>query len=114
MMVSLDQTAKAGFLIRLDSPSGASYRHEIRELVHLAIDRGEKRIVVDCELWGDLDLVKLSLLLRCADQCATSNVRFELANVSNTARGSIDTLHLSARLGVPTVALAEAAASNVA
>src|SRR5262245_12488963 len=98
----ISQLDEAGIRIRLESQPCASYRHELRRSVVGAIERGEKRIVIDCDEWRQLDLVMLSALVGLAVRCAEQGVLFELTSLDPDLQSRIEALRLSSRLGLGT------------
>ncbi len=73
---------------------------ELRADVRHALDRGENRILVDCEGWSEFDLPTLSSLVHCASACRTSGASFEVSNLSGKIMADVRALRLGERLGL--------------
>jgi hypothetical protein len=100
MLVNPQQQAATSYRIQLQSNASQEYRRELRHGVATALSQGQRRIVVDCESWSDLDLVLLSALVNCAKACSEFGAFFELQNLRSDLRSRIDALHLADRLGL--------------
>lgn len=100
MIATNYETTPSAFRIRLQSNSGTDYRRELRDGVGTALDQGERRIVVDCSSWLELDLIVLSALVYCAKACDEQGAVFELESLRPDLWSRIDALRLGARLGL--------------
>jgi anti-anti-sigma regulatory factor len=101
LLVSLSVRAERQFVLTTDPrPS----RHEVIQAVEAAVAKGGHRIVLDCSNWPDVDLLVLSALLRCAEECARSRAEFELINVRADISERIRTLGVAHRLRLTSLA----------
>src|SRR5262245_22527293 len=92
------QTTVAHFEI----PGRLSTRHarELRSRVRRALAQGERRFVVDCHAWQELDFAMLSSLIQCAAECREHGATFEVASLSSGLAADVRALQLHERLGL--------------
>jgi hypothetical protein len=88
------------FRIALEAHPNQSYRRELLVRVADALSRGDRRVVVDCSAWSQLDLIVLSALVSCARRCNDGGAEFELENLDEAMRSRIRALSLGDRLGL--------------
>lgn len=100
MIATNFEATRTAFRIRLRVGPGLAYRRELRAGIGKAVDQGERKIVVDCSSWQELDLILLSALVDCAAVCDERGVSFELEHLAEDLRSRIDALRLSERLGL--------------
>jgi hypothetical protein len=72
-------------------------RRRLRRLVGDALQRGERRIIVDCQSWLQPDVVLLATLVRCANLSAENGACLELANLDQSMRHALCELNLAKR-----------------
>ena len=84
----------------LDPESSDDYPRSLRDDVVRALGEGERRVVIDCRDWRQLDLRVLSALVRCARACCELDAGLELINLRDHLRADLRELRLDARLGV--------------
>ena len=99
-MIALSALAGSTYRIELRSSPDASYRRQLRTEVEGALERGDRRVVVNCATWLQLDLIVLSALVNCAKACDEEGAEFELENLDATMRSRIVALSLGHRLGL--------------
>ena len=75
-------------------------RRTLHEEVRTALALGCEQIVIDCAGWLELDLPLLSVLVRCARDCAANGATLEIANLGQNIRADIEALRLGGRLGL--------------
>jgi anti-anti-sigma regulatory factor len=81
--------------------TGTSFHaRDLRSQVRQALQDGGLDLVVDCEGWNQFDLGTLSSLIQCAAACREHGASFELANMSNEIRETVQDLQLAGRLGL--------------
>lgn len=97
-MIATSQTTATTFRIELERQPTQSYRRELPLRVSDALRRGDRRVVVDCSAWSQLDLIVLSALVSCARRCDEEGAEFELENLDGTMRTRILALSLGERL----------------
>jgi anti-anti-sigma regulatory factor len=85
---------------RLAIPARVAYAKELRSRVTQALDDGERRLVVDCQAWDELDVPTLSSLVQCASACRAIGASFEVTNLSTQIRADVRSLQLENRLGL--------------
>jgi anti-anti-sigma regulatory factor len=84
----------------LDPESSIDYPRSLRDDVVRALGHGERRVVIDCREWRQLDLRVLSALVRCARACCELGAGLELINLRDHLRADLRELRLDSRLGV--------------
>jgi anti-anti-sigma regulatory factor len=94
------QSAASGYRVELTPAKSRAYPKDVQHGVKSALDRGERRIVVDCAAWSEMDLALLAALVGCARVCDREGAEFDLANLRSDMRSMIDALRLSGRLGL--------------
>lgn len=90
------------YRLRVERPASAQYRRELPQTVVEALQRGDRRVIVDCATWSQLDLIVLSALVNCARVCCDAGAEFELENLECTMRSRIVALGLAERLRLHT------------
>lgn len=88
------------FRITLEGHPDQAYRRELPLRVADALRRGDRRVVIDCAAWSQLDLIVLSALVSCARHCDEEEAEFELENLDGTMRSRILALRLGDRLRI--------------
>lgn len=86
--------------VDLASYASIPYRQTLYGDVVRALDTGERRVVVDCTGWQQLNLPVLSMLIRCAKVCRESRAEFELVNLGDNLRADIRELRLDTYVGL--------------
>jgi hypothetical protein len=84
--------------LRLQANAGSAYRRELPKTVVSALQRGDRKVIIDCEAWLQLDLILLSALVNCAKVCCDRGAQFELENLGGEMRAKIEALGLAQRL----------------
>jgi ABC-type transporter Mla MlaB component len=79
-----------------DSPYRKTLRHDVLD----ALERGHRRVEIDCSTWRQLDLAMLSALIQCAKACDQQTASFEMLNVGRDIKTAIEALRLDDRLGL--------------
>jgi hypothetical protein len=90
----------AAYEVILTPTGDGEYSRQLREAVVGALRDGERRVVIDCRDWLQLDLRVLSSLVRCARACIDLGAAFELINLRDHLRADLHELRLDARLGL--------------
>ena len=88
------------YRIDLNASPDPSYRRQLRKDVEGALSRGDRRVVVNCASWSQLDLIVLSALVNCAKACDEEGAEFELENLDGGMRTRIIALSLGRHLGL--------------
>ena len=86
--------------VQLSADFNAPYRKMLRNDVLDALQRGHRRVEVDCGRWRQLYLTILSALIQCAKACEQQTASFELLNLRREIRTAIEALRLDDRLGL--------------
>jgi hypothetical protein len=100
MFATIEQTTQA-YLVPVHPEHLGSKSRQLRHVVGAALERGERRIVMDCSAWNNSDdVVMFSTLIGCAQLCADSGVAFELINLGGSVYETLRALRLTPRLGL--------------
>lgn len=101
-MTATLMSEQSAYHVVLTSEGGAGYSRQLRESVVRALGDGERRVIIDCRDWLQLDLRVLSALVRCARACLDLGAGFELINLREHLRADLHELRLDSRLGLHT------------
>lgn len=88
------------YRIGLEQDDSPAYRRSLHRTVLLALERGERHIVIDCLSWSRLDLMVLSTLISCAAACEVHGAEFAIENLAGELQSGIEALRVSGRLGL--------------
>jgi hypothetical protein len=100
MFATIEQTTQA-YLVPVHAEHLGQNSRQLRRVVGDALDRGERRIVMDCRAWNSPDVVMFSTLIGCAQLCAGRGAAFELINLGGSIHETLRDLRLTPRLGLP-------------
>ncbi len=88
------------YRVALGDDVQAPYRKSVRRDVLSALERGHRRVEIDCSTWRHLDLGMLSALIQCAKACDQQTASFEMLNLGRDIKTAIEALRLDDRLGL--------------
>lgn len=100
MSLSTVLSESGSYQIALARYAGVPHAHALYGDVVSALGLGERRVIVDCSGWLQLDLRLLSALIRCAKMCRERGAEFELVNVGDHVRADIRELRLDRHVGL--------------
>lgn len=100
MYSTTHQTTQA-YRVPIHPEKSGTDRRQLRRVVSDALERGERRIVMDCTAWNSPDVMMFSTLIGCAQLCAGSGAEFELANLEDSVHETLRELRIAPRLNLP-------------